>query len=72
MSIYTIDDEYKIKKSFGLIFIQTLIGLLYSTISDFLGFEINEGEFKVMSLEFIWKTSYMRKQLESKYLILMD
>jgi len=49
MSIYTIDDDYKIKKIWTN-FYPNSIGLLYSTITDYLGFEINEGEFKVMSL----------------------
>ena len=49
MSIYTINDKYKIKKIWTN-FYPNSIGLLYSTITDYLGFEINEGEFKVMSL----------------------
>jgi len=42
MSIYTIDDDYKIKKIWTN-FYPNSIGLLYSTITDYLGFEINEG-----------------------------
>ena len=34
------------------------IGLFYSTITDYLGFEINEGEFKVMSLSSFGKPLY--------------
>ena len=57
MSIYTIDNKYKIKKIWTN-FYPNSIGLLYSTITDFLGFEINEGEFKVMSLSSFGKPIY--------------
>ena len=60
MSIYTIDDEYKIKKIWTN-FYPNSIGLLYSTITDFLGFEINEGEFKVMSLSSFGKPVYEKE-----------
>ena len=60
MSIYTIDDEYKIKKIWTN-FYPNSIGLLYSTITDYLGFEINEGEFKVMSLSSFGKPIYERE-----------
>ncbi len=49
MTIYTIDTENLIKKHWTN-FYPNSIGLFYSTITDFLGFDINEGEFKVMSL----------------------
>ena len=49
MTIYTIDSENLIKKHWTN-FYPNSIGLFYSTITDFLGFDINEGEFKVMSL----------------------
>ena len=49
MSIYTIDNELNIKKIWTNFYPNSL-GLFYSTITDFLGFEINEDEFKVMSL----------------------
>ena len=57
MSIFTIDDNYKIKKIWTN-FYPNSIGLLYSTITDYLGFEINEGEFKVMSLSSFGKPIY--------------
>ena len=49
MTIYTIDSKNLIKKHWTN-FYPNSIGLFYSTITDFLGFDINEGEFKVMSL----------------------
>ena len=49
MTIYTVDTENLIKKHWTN-FYPNSIGLFYSTITDFLGFDINEGEFKVMSL----------------------
>ena len=63
MSIYTINDEYKIKKIWTN-FYPNSIGLLYSTITDFLGFEINEGEFKVMSLSSFGKPIYKNELKE--------
>ena len=60
MSIYTIDDEYKIKKLWTN-FYPNSIGLLYSTITDYLGFEINDGEFKVMSLSSFGKPIYEKE-----------
>ena len=57
MSIYTIDNNYKIEKLWTN-FYPNSIGLLYSTITDYLGFEINEGEFKVMSLSSFGKPIY--------------
>ncbi len=49
MTIYTINSENLIKKHWTN-FYPNSIGLFYSTITDFLGFDTNEGEFKVMSL----------------------
>ena len=57
MSIYTINDGYKINKIWTNYYPNS-IGLLYSTITDYLGFEINEGEFKVMSLSSFGKPIY--------------
>ena len=57
MSAYTIDSYYKIKKIWSNLYPNSL-GLFYSTITDFLGFEINEGEFKVMSLSSFGKPKY--------------
>ena len=57
MSIYTIDNNYLIKKIWTN-FYPNSIGLLYSAITDYLGFEINEGEFKVMSLSSFGKPIY--------------
>ena len=57
MAAYTIDNEYKIKKIWTN-FYPNSIGLFYSTITDFLGFEINEGESKVMSLSSFGKPKY--------------
>ncbi len=57
MSIYTIDDGCKIKKIWTN-FYPNSVGLFYSTITDYLGFEINEGEFKVMSLSSFGKPIY--------------
>ena len=62
MSIHTIDNKLKIKKIWAN-FYPNSIGLFYSTITDFLGFEINEGEFKVMSLSSFGKPKY-EKQLK--------
>jgi carbamoyltransferase len=63
MSIYTIDDKYRIKKIWTK-FYPNSIGLLYSTITDYLGFEINEGEFKVMSLSSFGKPIYKNELKE--------
>jgi len=60
MSIYTIDDGYKIKKIWTN-FYPNSIGLFYSTITDYLGFEINEGEFKVMSLSSFGEPVYEKE-----------
>ncbi|MDC0569312.1 hypothetical protein OAO17_00070 [Candidatus Pelagibacter sp.] len=60
MSIYIIDNDYKIKKIWTN-FYPNSIGLLYSTITDYLGFEINEGEFKVMSLSSFGKPIYEKE-----------
>ena len=49
MTIYTINSENLIKKHWTN-FYPNSIGLFYSTITDYLGFDINDGEFKVMSL----------------------
>ena len=57
MSVFTIDNNYKIKKIWTN-FYPNSIGLFYSTITDYLGFEINEGEFKVMSLSSFGKPIY--------------
>ena len=63
MSIYTIDDKYNIKKLWTNFYPHS-IGLFYSTITDYLGFEINEGEFKVMSLSSYGKPLYENKLKE--------
>ena len=63
MAIYTIDNKYKIRKIWTN-FYPNSIGLLYSTITDYLGFEINEGEFKVMSLSSFGKPIYEKKKLK--------
>ena len=60
MSIYTIDYKYRIKKIWTN-FYPNSIGLFYSTITDYLGFEINEGEFKVMSLSSFGKPIYEKE-----------
>jgi carbamoyltransferase len=60
MSIYTIDNNYKIKKLWTN-FYPDSIGLFYSTITEYLGFEINEGEFKVMSLSSFGKPIYEKE-----------
>jgi len=60
MSIYTMDNQYKIKKIWSNFYPHS-IGLFYSTITDYLGFEINEGEFKVMSLSSFGKPIYEKK-----------
>ncbi len=57
MSAYTIDTEYKIQKIWTN-FYPNSIGLFYSAITDFLGFEVNEEEFKVMSLSSFGKPKY--------------
>ena len=54
---YIINDEYKIKKIWTNFYPHSL-GLFYSSITDFLGFEVNEGEFKVMSLSSFGKPIY--------------
>jgi carbamoyltransferase len=60
MSIYTMNDNYKIKKLWTNFYPHS-IGLFYSTITDYLGFEINEGEFKVMSLSSFGKPIYEKE-----------
>tara|TARA_S200000501_G_scaffold309055_1_gene298838 strand:+ start:3504 stop:5195 length:1692 start_codon:yes stop_codon:yes gene_type:complete len=49
MTVYTINSKNLIKKHWTN-FYPNSIGLFYSAITDFLGFDINDGEFKVMSL----------------------
>ena len=63
MSIYTIDNNFKIKKVWTN-FYPDSIGLFYSTITEYLGFEINEGEFKVMSLSSFGKPIYEKELKE--------
>tara|TARA_B100000686_G_scaffold206708_1_gene213583 strand:- start:1489 stop:3183 length:1695 start_codon:yes stop_codon:yes gene_type:complete len=63
MSIYTIDSQYNIKKLWTNFYPHS-IGLFYSAITDYLGFEINEGEFKVMSLSSFGKPLYENKLKE--------
>ena len=63
MSVYTIDNNFKIKKLWTN-FYPDSIGLFYSTITEFLGFEINEGEFKVMSLSSFGKPIYEKELKE--------
>jgi len=65
MSIFIIDDDYRIKKIWTN-FYPNSIGLLYSAITDYLGFEINEGEFKVMSLSSFGKPIY-KKELKEMF-----
>ncbi len=60
MSIHTIDNNYKIKKIWTN-FYPDSVGLFYSTITEYLGFEINEGEFKVMSLSSFGKPIYEKE-----------
>ena len=60
MSIYTIDNELNIKKIWTNFYPNSL-GLFYSTVTDFLGFEINEGESKVMSLSSFGKPLYEKE-----------
>ena len=66
MSIFTIDKNYIIKKHWTNLYPNS-IGLFYSAITDFLGFEINEGEFKVMSL-----SSYGKPTFEKEFLKIFD
>ena len=63
MSVYTIDNNFKIKKLWTN-FYPDSIGLFYSTVTEFLGFEINEGEFKVMSLSSFGKPIYEKELKE--------
>ena len=49
MSIYTISEDNKITKHWAN-FYPNSAGLFYSAITEFLGYEINNDEFKVMSL----------------------
>jgi len=68
MAAFTIDENYKIKKIWTNYYPDSL-GLFYSTITDFLGFEVNEGEFKVMSLSSFGKPIYVnefKKILDTK------
>ena len=60
MSIYTIDNQYNIKKIWTNFYPHS-IGLFYSAITDYIGFEINEGEFKVMSLSSFGKPIHENK-----------
>ena len=58
MTAFTINENYKIKKIWTSYYPDSL-GLFYSAITDFLGFEVNEGEFKVMSLSSFGKPKYV-------------
>jgi carbamoyltransferase len=58
MTAFTINENYKIKKIWTNYYPDSL-GLFYSAITDFLGFEVNEGEFKVMSLSSFGKPKYV-------------
>ena len=60
MSIYTVDKKHNIKKLWTNFYPHS-IGLFFSMITDYLGFEINEGEFKVMSLSSYGKPIYKDK-----------
>ena len=48
-SIHNVNDPYNIKELWNLKY-PFSIGLFYSAITDYLGFAINEGEYKVMGL----------------------
>ena len=65
MTIYTIENENLIKK-YWTNFYPNSIGLFYSTITDFLGFDINDGEFKVMSLSSYGNPIY-EKEMEKLF-----
>ena len=60
ISAYTINNDYIIKKIWTNFYPNSL-GLFYSSITDFLGFEVNEGEFKVMSLSSFGKPRYVNE-----------
>ena len=65
MTIYTIENENLIKK-YWTNFYPNSIGLFYSAITDFLGFNINDGEFKVMSLSSYGNPIY-EKEMEKLF-----
>ena len=65
MTIYTINSENLIKTLDKLY--PNSIGLFYSTITDFLGYDINDGEFKVMSLSSYGNPIYEKEM--NKFLI---
>lgn len=57
MAIYSIDNDNLIRKHWTNFYPNSL-GLFYSAITEYLGFNINDGEFKVMSLSSYGKPIY--------------
>ena len=60
MAIYSIEQDNTIKKLWSNSYPNS-IGLFYSMITDYIGFEINEGEFKTMSLSSYGKPIYINE-----------
>ena len=60
MAIYSIEKDNTIKKLWSNSYPNS-IGLFYSMITDYIGFEINEGEFKTMSLSSYGKPIYINE-----------
>lgn len=58
-SFGTVDND-NLKRSHSIDFPNS-IGLLYSAFTEFLGFEVNEGEFKVMGMAPYGKPKYLEK-----------
>ncbi len=61
-SISYVKDKYNIKELWSSNYPASL-GLFYSTITDFLGFSINEGEYKVMGLSAFGKSESKEAKL---------
>ena len=62
-SAYLFDEPKKISEIWTSEYPNSL-GLFYSAITDFLGFPINEGEFKVMGLSSLGKPKYVNQMRE--------
>ena len=62
-SAYLFDEHKKISEIWTSEYPNSL-GLFYSAITDFLGFPINEGEFKVMGLSSLGKPKYVNQMRE--------
>ena len=51
LRLYLLNNHHQITELWSSVY--PILGLFYSAITDFLGFQVNEGEYKVMGL-FFW------------------